>query len=140
MEMLDQSAAVGPLPDAQSAVATASGLIGADWLRDFDVEFDLRRRRVTLYRVAGCGGDYVPWQGRRTSVIAQVCRHAHPGDDRAREAQHRTARHASPVTSISTLRVTTADMLLGADWLRGNRVWISYAAHRVTIQPYPPDG
>ena len=51
-----------------------------------------------------------------------------------------TARHASPVISISTLRVTTADMLLGADWLRGNRVWISYAAHRVTIQPYPPDG
>ncbi len=30
------------------------------------------------------------------------------------------------------------NLLLGLDWLRHNRVWISYADHRVTIQPESP--
>jgi hypothetical protein len=37
--------------------------------------------------------------------------------------------------AIGPLHVMTAEMMLGTDWLRRNRVWISYTAHRVTIQP-----
>jgi len=63
--------------------------------------------------------------------------------------QHRFARfqighvdYASPSIRVSPLRLVTGDMLLGADWLRGNRVWISYATHQVIIQPVgrPPTG
>lgn len=195
MEMLDQTAAVGPLPARQSEVVNASGLLGADWLSDFDVELDLPHRRIALYRVTGCSGDYVPWQGQKTSVFAQVYRHGlvilpaeldgHPiaamldsgashsilteaaatrigigpsalaldssgtsiGIDGARLTTHRhrfgrlqigDASYANPLISVSTLHHPVADMLLGADWLRRNRVWISYATRRVAIQPSPP--
>ena len=41
--------------------------------------------------------------------------------------------------SIGPLREIPADMLLDAGWLRANRVWLSYAAHKITIQPVRPD-
>ena len=192
MDMTDQSAAVGPLPSAQAAAANASGLLGADWLSGFDVELDLPHRRVALYRVEGCDGDYVPWQGPKESVVAQVYRRglvllsadldgqpitavldsganrsvltetaaARIGAGASVLAQdpaatsngvdgttvtthlHRFGRlrigHAStgnPAIIVGPLHLAMADMLLGADWLRGNRVWISYATRRVTIQP-----
>jgi predicted aspartyl protease len=195
MEVLDQSVAVGPLPAAQGAAMNASGLLGADWFRDFDVELDLPHRRMALYQVEGCRGDYVPWPGPKVSVVAEIYRRglvilpaeldgqpitalldsganrsvvstaaaerigvgaAALARDRAGTAfgvdgasltthDHRfgelrvgAARYASPTLNVSPLRVTVADMLLGLDWLRGNRVWIAYAARRVTIQPSPP--
>jgi hypothetical protein len=61
MVMMDQSAAVGP---ASGAALRASGLLGADWLSNFDVDFDLPHRMMTLYCVQGCADDYVP-SGRR---------------------------------------------------------------------------
>lgn len=197
MEMLDQSVAVGPLPAAQSAVVKAFGLLGADWLSDFDVEFDLPHRRMALYRAEGCSGDYVPWPGQKTSVFAQVYRRGlvilsaeldgQPvtalldsgasgsalseaaaaridlgasalaldpsgtsiGIDGATltTRRHRFGRlrigtisYGGPLISISPLHLAMADMLLGADWLRDNRVWISYATHRVTIQSDRPGG
>jgi predicted aspartyl protease len=197
MDMLDQSVAVGPLPTAQRDVVAASGLLGADWLRDFDVELDLPHRRIALYRVQGCSGDYVPWPGKTTSVVAQVYRRgllvvsaqldgqpltalldsganrsllgeaaaARIGVDAAALAQdpagtsngidgtalathrHRfgqlrigSANYANAAIAVSPMHIASADMLLGVDWLRGNRVWISYAARRITIQPVPPGG
>jgi predicted aspartyl protease len=197
MDMLDQSAAVGPLPAAQSAVVSASGLLGADWLRDFDVELDLPHQRIALYRVEGCDGDYVPWPGPKTSVVAQVYRRGlvilsaqldgqpvtalldsganqstlseaaaarigvgaaalaldrsgtSTGVDGAALTTHRhrfgqlrigAASYPGPRIGISALHLAMADMLLGVDWLRGTRVWIGYAARRITLQPVPPGG
>jgi predicted aspartyl protease len=72
MVMMDQSTAVGPVGPASGAALQVSGLLGADWLSDFDVDFDLPRRVMTLYRVQGCTGDYVPWQGPMTSIPARL--------------------------------------------------------------------
>jgi predicted aspartyl protease len=191
MAMLDQSTAVGPLPSMQGVVLKASGLLGADWLTDFDVELDLPHRRMALYRAEGCGDDTVPWQGRKTSVpvrlygrglvilsveldgqpvtalldsganfselsevaaarigidalaLAQGQSGRSTGMDGAIMTTHRhrfgrfrigTTSYANPEIAIGSLHVALADMLLGADWLRTNRVWISYATRRVTIQ------
>ena len=192
MRLLDQSAAVAPLPTAPGDPLHAAGLLGADWLSAFDVEFDLPHRRMALYSAAGCHGDYVPWPGPRTAVTAHVW-HAggvllpmtvdgHPvtalldsgsnlstlGEAAAARAgltalalaqdqagrsvgvdgtvnpthHHQFAemqlgriRYLNPVLSVSGLRWPVADMLLGTDWLRQNRVWVSYGARRVTVQP-----
>jgi predicted aspartyl protease len=191
LELIDQSTSVGPLPIPQGASMRAAGLVGADWLRSFDVELDLPHRRMALYRVSGCDGDYLPWQGKRTSVIAQIYHqglvllpvevdgqrltamldsganntmltetaaarigvepatltrgatgHA-TGVDGAVTTTHRhrfdrlrigDIAYANPSISIGAFRFTGADMLLGADWLRTHRVWISYASHHVAFQ------
>ncbi|MCW3475413.1 retroviral-like aspartic protease family protein [Limobrevibacterium gyesilva] len=197
MEMLDQSTAVGPLPGVRNVRLAASGLVGADWLRDFDVELDLPHRRVALYRVQGCSGAYVPWQGPTTPVPVQIYRRglvllpvkldgqsvtalldsganrsilsetaatrvgvggSTPASDRPGTAigidgamqatrGHRFgvlrvggAEYRGPLIGVGPLQLPMADMLLGTDWLRVNRVWISYAARRVTIQPVRPVG
>ena len=70
--LLDQSAAVAPLPVTQGVALHASGLLGADWLSAFDVEIDLPQRRMRLYQVHDCSGDYVPWSGARVSSAVQL--------------------------------------------------------------------
>ena len=192
METLDQSAAVGPLPVTQGSAMRASGLLGADWLSGFDVEFDLPHRAVRLYSVHHCSGDYVPWAGRRVSSPVQLygrglvllpatldghavtalldsganrsvlgeaaaARAGLDPDMLARDPvshsvgvdgtmlsvhEHRFAAlrvagllSRGPMVSVGPLRLTIADLLLGSDWLRGVRVWISYAHRRVTVQP-----
>lgn len=197
MQLLDRSAAVASLPTPpgeplQEAGLQAAGLLGADWLSAFDVEFDLPHRRMALYHAPGCGGDDVPWQGPRASVVASVSQAgvvvlpmavdgrpvaalldtgsnlstlgeaaaARAGLDAAALAgdpagqsvgvdgavnpthHHQFAelrlgpiRYVAPVLSVSGLRWPGADMLLGTDWLRQNRVWVSYGARRVTVQP-----
>ena len=193
MEMLDQSATVAPLPVLQGPSLHAAGLLGADWLSDFDVEIDLPHQRIALYRVANCGSDYVPWTGKTTSARLQIYGsglalvpvildghaltalldsgaasstlgqaaaqqagfsidltqdrkgHSMGVDGSVRETSaHRFGelqiageRIANPVLVVGPLHLAMADMLLGADWLRRNRVWISYAGRRVTIQPTP---
>lgn len=198
MEEIDRSVAVAPLPNPQAVAAVdVAGLLGADWLRDFDVDLDLPHRRVTLYHVEGCGGDYVPWPGPKTPVVAEVFRgglvlivvrlDGHPvtamidsganhsilnetvaarigigpaelahdpagisvGVDGARETLHAHrfgqlriggVTYRDPVIAVAPLGLPVAQMLLGDDWLRGTRVWISYATHRVTIQAVPRGG
>ncbi len=192
MDQLGESLPVAQLPPGRDQLQDASGLLGADWLSDFDVELDLPHGRVALYRVHGCDQDYIPWEGPRTQVSAQLQGaglvllqaqvDGHPvvamldsgtnvsqmteaaaarvgadeaalardpasrssGVDLARIASrgHRFGalqigplRYPDPVIYVSRLHLQSADMLLGADWLRKNRVWISYARRRVSIQP-----
>jgi predicted aspartyl protease len=71
MAMMDQSTAVGPVGPARGVALQASGLLGADWLSDFDVDFDLPHRVMTLYRVHDCSGDYVPWPGPHSAIPAR---------------------------------------------------------------------
>lgn len=46
-----------------------------------------------------------------------------------------TVHYPAPSIAVAPLRLSIADMLLGADWLRGNRVWLAYGTRRVTVQP-----
>ncbi len=190
MEMLDESAAVGPLPVLRGPSLHASGLLGAEWLSDFDVELDLPHQRMALYRVSGCHGNYVPWDGKMSSARLQIFASGLPlvpvlldghalvalldsgaaastlgqaaatemggvppaqgrvgqsmgVDGQVREAYaHRFARlevagtQTEPMPlQVSPLSTPMVDMLLGVDWLRRNRVWISYSGRRLTVQP-----
>lgn len=58
----DQSLAVGPVPSGEAS--GVAGLLGTDWLGDFDVDLDIPRRRVALWRVQGCGAGFDPLPGR----------------------------------------------------------------------------
>ncbi|RQH02220.1 retroviral-like aspartic protease family protein [Paraburkholderia dinghuensis] len=40
------------------------GLLGADVLSRYDVEFDFPARQMTLYTAQNCFGSFAPWQGR----------------------------------------------------------------------------
>jgi hypothetical protein len=41
----------------------------------------------------------------------------------------------NPVMVVADLNLPDADVVLGIDFLRRRRVWLSYAAHRVFLGP-----
>jgi hypothetical protein len=47
-------------------------------------------------------------------------------------------RYDNPRLVVTDLHLRQSNLLLGQDWLRHNRVWISYANHQVTIQAESP--
>jgi hypothetical protein len=59
----DQTLTVGPLPQPGLASQGIAGLLGADFLSVFDLDLDIPGRQLTLYRVAGCAGRFLPWTG-----------------------------------------------------------------------------
>ena len=58
---IDSTISVAPLPFISGANRAIDGLLGADYLSSFDVAFDLRHGRITLYDVTGCAGNFLPW-------------------------------------------------------------------------------
>ena len=40
-----------------------------------------------------------------------------------------------PVIVVTQLGLQDADLVLGANFLRGHRVWLSYASHLVFVEP-----
>ena len=62
----DQSVAVGPVPSGEAS--GVAGLLGADWLGDFDVDLDVPHHRVALWQVQGCGERFDPLQGRHFAL------------------------------------------------------------------------
>jgi predicted aspartyl protease len=66
MAVSDQSLAVGPVPSGDSS--SVAGLLGTDWLGDFDVDLDVPHRRVALWRVQGCGAGFDPLRGRHFTL------------------------------------------------------------------------
>ena len=61
LETPQVSLAVGPLPALGEPASPLAGLVGADYLAAFDIEFDLPRQRMTLYRLVACGAGFSPW-------------------------------------------------------------------------------
>jgi predicted aspartyl protease len=53
-----QSFATAPLARDFQEEPPVAGLLGADYLSDFDVELDLPHGRMTLWQVHGCEGDF----------------------------------------------------------------------------------
>jgi hypothetical protein len=64
----DHSLTVGVLPGISFQGSTIAGLLGRDYLALFDLDLDLPARRLTLYRVSGCAGHFLPWMGPYDSI------------------------------------------------------------------------
>lgn len=71
---LDMSVAVLALRGAATEPHPA-GLIGADLLQDFDIELDIPRRKLILYRIADCKLSGPSWDGRYQTIAARVSDH-----------------------------------------------------------------
>jgi hypothetical protein len=187
----DTSLTVAPLPRPRIGDLTIDGLLGRDYLSRFDLDLDLPSGRLTLYRVTGCAGRFLPWDGdyaavpvtvpTESAIIVQVLLDgtklralldtgasasllAAPGMFRMgldaaslagdpadpvsglgrrvvpmhrhtfRSLQVGGQAIAAPAIWVAPIRLSpVADMLLGADWLAGRRVWISYATYQVFV-------
>ncbi len=57
IELRDQPIAIGPSFPTQGGAPQVDGILGADVLAHFDVEFDLPRARIVLWQVGPCAGD-----------------------------------------------------------------------------------
>jgi predicted aspartyl protease len=167
------------------------GLIGADLLSSYDVEFDIPARRLTLYHVADCAQVMPNWagaymtvaakltgahrlvipieidgvsvkglfdtgasasvlalaSGRRFGVTAGDSAYPPPGGAFAINAAPGTV----PIHQFDRIRigeetfggmrvevmdfpVIEADLLIGEDYMRGRRFWLSYATETLFIQ------
>jgi len=187
----DTSLTVGILPRSGNAGPPIDGLLGRDYLSEFDLDLDLAARQLTLYQPRGCAGRFLPWAGDYASVPvsnptesalvipvmldgvslsalldsgASSSLLAAPGMFRLRMGPaDLTGDPSAPVSGLGTrtlvmhrhqfrsLRVgpqiidapllwvapvrlsPIVDMVLGADWLAGRRVWISYATRQVFV-------
>ncbi|QIN63400.1 gag-polyprotein putative aspartyl protease [Caballeronia sp. SBC1] len=180
------SGAVAPEAQASSPV----GILGANVLSRYDVEFDFPGRTLSLYTASGCIGRFAPWQGdyqaysadktRGNRFILNVALNGHPlrayvdtGTDLslvttaaadlagvdsvalAHDPQSSgsgfggmrigTYRHKfsmtigmvnypnAPLTVVNT-SFQDAGMLLGTDFMRNRRVWLSYSTGWVFMQ------
>jgi predicted aspartyl protease len=167
------------------------GLLGRDFLSAFDLDLDFSRRKLTLYEVRGCTGQFLPWTelyssipvqnptesailvpveldgvrlralldsgASETLVAAPGMARLGLGIDRLRDDPHQIAggvgphsvtmwHHrfqtlqigdeamATPVFLVAAIQLNPiSDMLLGADWLLGRRVWISYSTNQLFV-------
>lgn len=66
----DSTLAVGPLPQGGMTDRGLVGLLGTDFLGGFDLDLDLPHLRLTLYRVSGCDGRFIPWSGGYQAIVA----------------------------------------------------------------------
>lgn len=58
--------------DGSRMGSSLAGIIGADVLTGFDIELDIPRRTLTLYRAVGCSPTRPPWRGQYQTVSARV--------------------------------------------------------------------
>ncbi|MDB5460925.1 MAG: hypothetical protein JWO72_2666 [Caulobacteraceae bacterium] len=178
-------------PEQAGDPAAPVGLIGADMLSAYDVEFDFPGRILTLYAVSGCTGRFVPWKGRydafpaepapadlfvipvsleghrlralldtgsNTSSLGRAAARTAGVDDArlrgdkadsylgSKGAAVAARRHRFGAFSIGDTLFKNApiavraadfgvfDMLLGVDFLRSRKVWLSYGTRQVFIQ------
>jgi len=68
----DTSVTVGRLPVSQIASHSIAGLLGRDFLSPFDLDLDLPRHRLTLYKVHGCDAAYLPWTAPYATIAASA--------------------------------------------------------------------
>jgi hypothetical protein len=66
----DSTLTVGPLPQSALADHGIAGLLGADFLGGFDLDLDIPQGRLTLYRVIGCAGRFLPWPAGYAAITA----------------------------------------------------------------------
>ncbi|WP_143217676.1 retroviral-like aspartic protease family protein [Acetobacter persici] len=173
------------------------GLFGADFLRSYDVMFNLPARKIALYELSGCKSPTPTWDGpsstldwyrlgtqgmrigttmrlngkkidtmldsgawhttvlpsqaRKAGVMKDELARGVPvtsggvnGKRRGGGYLHRfdslqigTELYPNPMLAVSPIE-TDGYALLGADFLRHNRVWISYKKEQIFIQRLRP--
>jgi predicted aspartyl protease len=57
---------------AEAEIPQGAGLLGADMLSDYDVEFDLPDGRFRLWRAPDCNAADIPWSGPRSTLAINV--------------------------------------------------------------------
>lgn len=57
---------------AEAELPQIAGLVGADMLSDYDVEFDLQDGRFRLWRAPGCSAADIAWSGPRAKIAVHV--------------------------------------------------------------------
>ena len=68
----DSTLTVGPLPQSVFANHDVAGLLGADFLGGFDLDLDMPHGKLSLYRVSGCAGRFLPWPGGYEAIAASA--------------------------------------------------------------------
>ncbi len=191
----DSTLTVGPLPQNAFASHDIAGLLGADFLGGFDLDLDMPRGRLALYRVTGCTapslGRSLPWptghttlaasapirdvltfpvaldgvplqaeidtgsaiglltasginrMGLSATVLARDPGGSVHGVGRFAVVMHRHRfgalqiggeRIAAPAVWAAPVHLLPiVDLLVGGDWLRGRRVWFSYATSEIFV-------
>ena len=61
IELDNRSLSVAPLAPGNAVSPQFAGLLGADFLFQFDLDIDLPHHTLTLYRNGGCGAGVPPW-------------------------------------------------------------------------------
>ena len=191
-EWVDLRVATLPVvsPEELAQPSPPVGILGADVLRRFDVEFDFPARTVSLYTASGCLGKFAPWKGDFQAYSAQktpsnrfiltLSLNGHPvrallatgsvtslvttaaasaagvdsvalsrgpratGSDthgtQVTAYQHKfdmkigTARFDKTPLGVVDMDMKDSDMLLGMDFMRHRRVWVSYSTGWVFMQ------
>jgi predicted aspartyl protease len=170
------------------------GLLGADFLSDYEVDLDLPRNRLTLYQKPSCAMTAPPWaqgftriavnrslhdrlffpvslDGRRlaalfdtgaqltaldaesaaklgigAAVLARdpVAKLRGVASEVVVSRAHRFGRLEiggesvrDPTIVVTRLGLQDADLMLGADFLRNRRIWLSYAWHQIFLGRSP---
>lgn len=176
---------------AEADIPGISGLVGADMLSDYDVEFDLPHGRFRLWHAPGCGAVDLPWVGPRSTMAIQVTGEGQLrvpvlvngkafnamldsgsgvsllrtdaaerlgvtsagmavdpqilvrgiGTGRVSVRLHRFStldvggdRTVAPEIGVGEIQIGSADMILGLDYLRSHRVWVSYRTGQIFVQ------
>ena len=176
---------------AEADIPGISGLVGADMLSDYDVEFDLPRARFRLWHAPGCRAVDLPWIGLRSTMAIQVTGQGQLrvpvlvdgkavnamldsgsgvsllrtdvaqrlgvtsaeiatdpqilvrgiGTGRVSVRLHRFNtldvggdRTVAPEIGVGEIQIGSADMILGLDYLRSHKVWVSYRTGQIFVQ------
>ncbi|HEY2539406.1 MAG TPA: retroviral-like aspartic protease family protein [Stellaceae bacterium] len=191
MTVSDFTILVGPVSLPSLDGKPIEGLLGADFLGDYEIDLDLAHRRITLFAPPPCPLSAPAWNGAYATIAANRSLHERlffrvqldgrplaalidtgaqlttldadwaaalgvTGPILARDpvATLRGAT-AEPVTSrahrfaelqidgemlrdqtimVTRLGLQDADLVLGADFLRWQRVWLSYSSHRIFLE------
>jgi len=191
-EWVDLRVAALPIvsPEQLAQAPPPVGLVGANVLNRYDVEFDFPARTISLYTASGCFGTFVPWTGDFQAYSAQktpssrfilpISLNGHPvralldtgatssvvtiaaaraagvdsvalsRDPRSSGSghdgmqvdtyQHKfdmeigTASFDNAPLVVADINLKDSDMLLGMDFMRHRRVWVSYSTGRVFMQ------
>lgn len=168
------------------------GLLGADFLSDYEVDLDLAHRRITLYAPPPCPIIAPAWHGTYSTIAASRSPHDRlffpvrldghalaalidtgaqlttldaasaaaigvtgpslaqdpvttlrgAAAEAVRSRAHRFAELQIDGESlrdqtimVTRLELQDAELMIGADILRWQRVWLSYASHRIFLEP-----
>jgi hypothetical protein len=101
----DSTLTVGPLPQGALADHDIAGLLGVDFLGGFDLDLDMTRGLLLVYRVSGCTaqalGQSLPWPSGFAAIAA-----------------------SAPIRDVLTIPVELDGVTLRAEIDSGSAVWL----------------